>query len=126
MPRKAMEVLTEAMFYVLMALGQMPMCGIEIADYIEKLTEGRVTIGPATLYTILGKFEKEQYINEIQTGEKGRKRTYCITEKGKTAYEQEVIRLHRCIEDAERSIGIEKKTSIFGMWKKMWRDVWEK
>ena len=37
-------------------------------------------MGPATLYTILGKFEAEQYIQE--TAVEGRKRTYAITEKG--------------------------------------------
>ena len=36
-------------------------------------------MGPTTLYTILGKFEAEQYIQE--TAVEGRKRTYAITEK---------------------------------------------
>ena len=39
MPRKAMDTLTESMFYVLMALMQRPMCGIDIADFIEKRTK---------------------------------------------------------------------------------------
>ena len=62
MPKKAMEILTESMFYVLMAFSKGPMCGIDVADFIEKRTKGRVLIGPATLYTILGKFEKEKWI----------------------------------------------------------------
>ena len=65
MPKKAMEILTESMFYVLMAFSKRPMCGIDVADYIEKQTKGRILIGPATLYTILAKFEKEKYIKEI-------------------------------------------------------------
>ena len=52
MPKKAMETLTESMFYVLMAFSRRPMCGIEITDYIERKTAGRVLMGPATLYTI--------------------------------------------------------------------------
>ena len=59
MARKTMETLTEAMFYVLMALKSRPMCGIEIAAAIDTLTDDRVHIGPATLYTVLGRFEKE-------------------------------------------------------------------
>jgi len=98
MPKKAMENLTESMFYVLMALFSEPMCGIDVADYIEKRTRGRVQIGPATLYTLLGKFEKEKYIRETEV--EGRKRTYCITEKGKEAYEKELLRLKNCIMDA--------------------------
>ena len=100
MPKKAMEVLTESMFYVLMALRQEDMCGIEIADFIETRTTGRLQIGPATLYTILGRFEKEKYIRE--TGVAGRKRTYAITRSGREAYEAELTRLQLCIRDAQK------------------------
>lgn len=101
MPKKAMELLTESMFYVLMAFVSGPMCGIDVADYIEKRTEGRVLLGPATLYTILGKFEKEKWIEETEV--EGRKRTYHITEKGLEAYRQEVERLKACLSDAENA-----------------------
>ena len=102
MPKKAMEILTESMFYVLMALSKGPMCGIDVANYIEKRTSGRILIGPATLYTILGKFEKEKWIKEIEV--EGRKRTYRITNMGLTAYEQEVSRLQKCVQDASDAI----------------------
>ena len=100
MPKKAMDVLTESMFYVLMALCTEPMCGTDIADFIECRTGGRVRIGPATLYTILGKYEKEKYIQEVAVD--GRKRTYQITPKGISAYREELDRLKLCIADAER------------------------
>ena len=103
MPKKSMDSLTESMFYVLMAFGGGPMCGIDIAEEIDRCTKGRLKIGPATLYTILGKFEKEKYIEEIAV--EGRKRTYQITEKGRTAYREELARLHQCIEDAQRAKG---------------------
>ena len=99
MPKKAMELLTESMFYVLMALNASPKCGTDAAEFITERTRGRLHIGPATLYTILAKFEKEQYIREIEVD--GRKRTYEITERGKEAYEQELERLRRCVADAE-------------------------
>lgn len=101
MPKKSMEQLTESMFYCLMALTRCPMCGIDIAAYVQGKTGGRVVLGPATLYTILGKFEKEGYIR--QTDIQGRKRTYTITVKGKAAYEEELDRLRQCILDAERA-----------------------
>ena len=102
MPKKAMEILTESMFYVLMAFSKRPMCGIDVAEYIEKRTNGRVLIGPATLYTILGKFEKEKWIKEVDV--EGRKRTYRMTDIGMTAYEQEVERLKKCVQDAESAL----------------------
>ena len=101
MPRKPMVILTEAMFYVLMAFQRGEMCGTDIADFVDHLTDRRVQIGPATLYTILGKFEKEKYIKEINV--EGRKRTYIITDKGREAYRAELMRLHQCIADSEKA-----------------------
>ena len=99
MPKKAMDILTESMFYVLMAFMQSPMCGIEIVEFIDRRTKGRIQMGPATLYTILGKFEKENYIKEISVI--GRKRTYQITDLGRAAYTEELARLKQCVTDAE-------------------------
>ena len=99
MPKKAMEILTESMFYVLMALSKAPMCGIDIAAWITEKTKGRVSLGPATLYTVLGKFEKEGYIAETEV--EGRKRTYRITSRGLDAYRSELERLRACLADAD-------------------------
>ena len=99
MPKKSMDTLTESMFYVLMALMDGPKCGIDIAAFIERRTRGRIQMGPATLYTLLGKFEKEKYIRE--TAVEGRKRTYEITGKGFEAYRDELKRLKQCVLDAE-------------------------
>ena len=95
-----MESLTETMFYVLMAFCRRPMCGIDVANFVEEMTRGRVQIGPATLYTILAKFEKEKYIWETEV--EGRKRTYRITDRGLTAYREEVERLRASLADAQR------------------------
>ncbi len=99
MPKKSMEILTESMFYVLMALSKGPMCGADMAAWIQEKTRSRVRLGPATLYTILGKFEAEQYIRETEV--EGRKRTYRITAAGLDAYRAELQRLRACLEDAE-------------------------
>lgn len=99
MPKKSMDLLTESMFYVLMAFHRGPMCGIDIVDFIDRRTRGRIQMGPATLYTILGKFEKEDYIEEVSV--EGRKRTYRITALGRKAYNEELSRLKQCVADAE-------------------------
>lgn len=94
-----MDILTESMFYVLMALLQGEMCGMDMAAFVEERTRGRVILGPATLYTILGKFEKEKYIKEVRV--EGRKRTYRITDRGRKAFDEELARLRQCVADAE-------------------------
>ena len=54
MPKKAMESLTESMYYTLMAFRLGPMCGMDVMEFASKWTDGRVQMGPATLYTNLG------------------------------------------------------------------------
>jgi len=94
-----METLTEAMFYVLMAFRRGELCGAEVSAWVEEKTGGRLRLGPATLYTILGKFEKEKLLRETLV--EGRKRTYVLTRKGEEAYLAEVERLRACLRDAE-------------------------
>ena len=91
--------LTEPMFYILMSFLKRDMCGIEITAFVEEKTRGRLRLGPGTLYTILGKFQEEKYIEETEV--EGRKRTYRLTEKGRAAYAEELQRLRECIADAE-------------------------
>jgi DNA-binding PadR family transcriptional regulator len=101
LPKRSLELLTESMFYVLMAFRHGPMCGTDAAGYIEERTGGRLKIGPATLYTILARFEKEKYIQEVEV--EGRKRTYRITRRGLEAYDAELERLRQCVLDAEQA-----------------------
>lgn len=101
MPRKSLGVMTESMFYTIMAFQAGPRCGTEITAFIEKLTDGRIQLGPGTLYTILSKFLEVGYLREVSV--EGRKRTYELTEEGSRAYEQEIARLHQCLSDARAS-----------------------
>ena len=98
--KKTLETLTESMFYVLMALLRQPRCGTEMADFVSAVTQGRVRLGPGTLYTILAKFEEEGLIRE--TAVEGRRRTYALTEAGLARYQEEIARLRSCLADAER------------------------
>ena len=63
MPKQALESLTESMFYLLMALTQGERCGTEITAFAAEITAGRVKIGPATLYTLLGKFGRPMQVS---------------------------------------------------------------
>ena len=98
--KKTLETLTESMFYVLMALLHQPRCGTEMAEYVSAVTQGRVRLGPGTLYTILAKFQEEGLIRE--TAVEGRRRTYALTEAGLARYQEEIARLRSCLADAER------------------------
>ncbi len=99
MGNKRMEVVSESMFYTLMAFLRGECSGAEITNIVKTLTRGRVKLGPATLYTILGRFEEEKVIVETRT--EGRKRFYILTEKGHKMYSEELNRLEMCITDAK-------------------------
>ena len=91
--------LTESMFYILMSLLHRELCGTEIAEFAEQKTNGRVRLGPGTLYTLLGKFQDEHLIEETQTD--GRRRSYRLTVKGSAAFRDELARLRACVLDGE-------------------------
>ena len=101
MPKQALENLTESMFYVLMALTRGDACGAEITAFAAQISGGAGRLGPATLYTLLARFEKEGFLTEA--GTVGCKRYYRLTAAGKAAYEGERTRLQRCLEDAARA-----------------------
>lgn len=94
------QALTESTYYVLMALYEKPSFGTEIVDTIKIISNNKVIMGPGTLYTILSKFEKDKWIEEIAV--EGRKRTYKITPLGKDIFLLEINRLKKLIESAEK------------------------
>ena len=69
------------------------------AEFVERKTNGRVRLGPGTLYTLLGKFQEEGLIRETEI--QGRKRSYQITDAGRAAFQEELARLRTCVEDGE-------------------------
>ena len=102
MGSKERGALTEPMFYVLMSFLRRDMCGIDITEFVERKTSGRVRLGPGTLYTLLGKFLDGGLIEETEVD--GRKRTYRITQKGREAYQEELERLRACVRDGEEEL----------------------
>ena len=100
MAKEPLKVLTESMFYVLLSLLRQERCGTEIVRFVDNATADRVPLGPGSLYTILAKFEEEEFIRE--TAVEGRKRTYAITDRGRALFRQELSRLKLCVADGDR------------------------
>ena len=51
MAREQFQTLTEPMYYILIALSE-ECCGVDIMEKVQKISGGRVKVGPGTLYTI--------------------------------------------------------------------------
>ena len=104
MAREKFQTLTEQMFYILLCL-QQECCGVDVMERTARMTEGRVVIGPGTLYSLLESFQREGFIQETRV--EGRRRSYQITVKGRLRLEEEVRRLRRQTEDYVRFGGKE-------------------
>ncbi len=99
MARDKYQTLTEQMFYILLCL-ENECCGIDITKTVNELTNGRVIVGPGTLYNLLEAFQKDKMI--VETKVEGRKRSYLITEQGKELLKKEYERLISLKSDYEK------------------------
>ena len=104
MAREKFQTLTEQMFYILLCLRQ-EQCGADIMAQVSSLTAGRVTVGPGTLYNLLEQFLAAGYIRETKV--EGRRRSYLITEAGRTALSDEYRRLQQLTADYTACMGQE-------------------
>ena len=98
MAREKFQTLTEQMFYILLCLEQ-EQCGADIMERVPAMTEGRVSVGPGTLYNLLEQFLAAGMIAETRV--EGRKRSYLITAAGREALEAEYRRLRQLAADYE-------------------------
>lgn len=105
MPREKFQALTEQMFYILLCLKD-ECCGMDIMSRVDQLTHGRVRVGPGTLYNLLEQFADAGFIR--QTRVEGRRRSYILTDKGRTTLRDEYDRLRRQAEDYRRFLGEEE------------------
>lgn len=82
------EQITDTMFYIMAALTK-PRHGYAIMNLIEETTEGKITIGPASMYTIIKKLLKQEWIYLYDDSD-SRRKTYLLTEKGKQILAEEI------------------------------------
>ena len=102
MAREQFQNLTEPMYYILMSLLK-ERCGVDIMASVDEISNGRVKVGPGTLYALLAKFEKENIIRETEVV--GRKRSYIITDKGLDILKDEYERLQTLVKDGKIFLG---------------------
>lgn len=101
MAREQFQTLTEPMYYILLALTD-ECCGVDIMDKVMRLSNGRVKVGPGTLYAMLSKFEENDFIQ--LTSEEKRRKNYLITDKGRELLLEEYERLKMLVEDGRKLI----------------------
>ena len=104
MPREKFRTLTEQMFYILLCLKK-ECCGMDIMEEVSRITEGRVNVGPGTLYNLLEQFLTAGMIRETRV--EGRKKSYILTLKGAQILGEEYERLRKQVADYSRLVNEE-------------------
>ncbi|MGI6733327.1 MAG: PadR family transcriptional regulator [Anaerovoracaceae bacterium] len=98
MAREKFQTLTEQMFYTLLCFRN-ECCGVDVMEKTKEITQGRVSIGPGTLYNLIDQFLDAGLIRKV--GAEGRRINYILTKKGEEALSEECDRLKKQIDDYE-------------------------
>ena len=92
--------LTEAVFYILLALRK-PNHGYGIIQEVQELTNGRLTLGAGTLYGAIQTLQKKDWIQIYSVDTESRKKKeYLITDRGKEVFREEQRRLKELLQNS--------------------------
>ena len=107
--------LTEALFYILLSVRK-PNHGYGIIQEVEKLTMGRVALGPGTLYGAIQTMTAKGWIRIYSAETDSRKKKeYIITDLGKAIFAEEKKRLAELLCNAKlmEGEGNDKVSDVF-------------
>ena len=94
--------MTESAYYILLSLHE-PRHGYGIMQHVEEITDGRIKIGPGTIYGTLSKLENEKLI--MQDREIDRKKIFKLSDDGKRVIELELKRLKELYDNGMKEMG---------------------
>ncbi|MDF2520652.1 MAG: putative transcriptional regulator [Clostridia bacterium] len=93
--------LTEALFYILLAVRK-PNHGYGIIQEVLEITNGRLSLGPGTLYGAINSMLEKDWIRLYSEDKESRKKKeYLITSKGKEIFQAEAERLKELVRNAK-------------------------
>jgi DNA-binding PadR family transcriptional regulator len=106
--------LTPAVFFILFALAQGEKHGYAIMQQVSVLSDGKVRMGPGTLYTTIQRLLELALIEEIDADPGGRRRYYRLTRTGKVVFKAEVGRM-----DAVVRLALQRRRPTFPLRSKL-------
>jgi DNA-binding PadR family transcriptional regulator len=92
------SVLTEAAYYILLSLFE-PLHGYGIMQKVATMSNGRVQLGAGTLYGALNTLLEKGWI--IEGAHYDRKKEYLITDTGRAAVLNEIMRLQELLANGQ-------------------------
>lgn len=93
--------MSETAYYILLSLVQ-PLHGYGIMQLVESVTQGRIRLGPGTLYGTLSRMEKDGLIESV--AEEERRKIYHITPTGMDLLRLEMERLEELLTNGRKRL----------------------
>jgi len=104
MPKEiSYNALTEAVYYILLSMLE-PIHGYAVMQNIEKLTNGRVTLGAGTLYGAINTLLEKRWIRAVIGNEDSRKKEYVITDLGHKILHREFLRIEELLNNGKNKL----------------------
>lgn len=97
----ANNALTEAVYYILLALLS-PLHGYGIMQRTAELSGGRLLISAGTLYGALSNLMDKGWIEQLEVVADSRRKEYQITAAGREVLEQEFARLEELVNNGKK------------------------
>ncbi|WP_407081783.1 PadR family transcriptional regulator [Psychrobacillus antarcticus] len=94
------QPLTEAVYYILLAL-HTPMHGYAIMQFTKEISNGRMNLGPGTLYGAIKTMLEKRWIQAVETEADSRKKEYEVTLIGKQVVQNEMERLQELVKNGK-------------------------
>jgi DNA-binding PadR family transcriptional regulator len=104
--------LSPAALQILAALATEDLHGYGIIQAVSVHSQGRVRIGPGTLYDNLKRFMEQGWVRDLQPASENEKRLYRLTGAGKSALSYEISRLDHLVRQTKRYLQGMKPRSV--------------
>ncbi len=93
--------LSPAIFYILLSLANTPRHGYDIMKQVEADSQGKVKLGPGTLYGAIKRMLEDKLISETDS-EHARRKYYQLSEKGRAIFSKELQRYDEAVQLAKK------------------------
>ncbi len=103
--KKTSNQLPQVAFGILLALSLKPRHGYEIMKQVADDSNGKIKLGPGTLYGSIKQLREQALIEEYDDGETSRRRYYRLTDRGRK-------HLHAELEHYERSVVLARERQV--------------
>jgi len=101
--------LSETTCYTMLCLAEEPLHGYALMQKVNEISQGTVSLGAGTLYTIFATLEKEALIEMVS--EADRRKTYALTAKGRQVLAEQIQRLQILAQRGQNVLGLLRNQS---------------